>query len=126
MNSLPADLIATLRYKPGWTFRIGGPLNGYLCVFATTPDSNQPTRERCTQHMFALPAVVTHRWLFDCLLLCELHEAGEFFRIEADRPFFPHHQDEGSPYELVDRWAIQHEGGGDAAQPPESRTAHDS
>lgn len=43
------------------------------------------------------------RWAFDQLLLVERHEAGEFFTVDGARPFFPHHQLEGSPYVLVDR-----------------------
>ena len=101
-----ADLVAALSYKPGWTFRIGGPLNRYLCVFATTADSVEPSRKRCTQHMFEMPDLVGppfFRWVFDRLLDAERHEAGEFFRVNGEAPFFPHHQDEGSPYEHVER-----------------------
>lgn len=104
----PAPVIARLSYKPGWAFKIGGPLRRYLCIFATTPDSANPSRPRTTQHMFELPAVTDERafarWVFDQLLLAELHEVGEFFAVDGHRPFFPHHQDEGSPYELVERW----------------------
>lgn len=104
----PAPVIARLSYKPGWKFKVGGPLGRFLCVFATTPDSTDLSRERTTQHMFELPPVADERglvrWVFDQLLLAELHEAGEFFSVDGFRPFFPHHQDEGSPYELVERW----------------------
>jgi hypothetical protein len=98
-----------LAYKPGWSFKIGGPLNGFLCVFATTPDSWHPEQNRCTQHMFRLPDPMPDRrafarWVFDCLLLCEQHEAGEFFRIDGLAPFYPHHQEEGDPYERVEKW----------------------
>lgn len=99
------ELAASLSYKPGWKFKAGGPGGRSLCVFATTPDSNDPTRERTTQHMFEMPDDCDDpvRWAFDSLLLAELHEAGEFFTVDGFRPFFPYHQDEGSPYELVDR-----------------------
>jgi len=105
----PEGLVAALAYKPGWRFRLGGPGNRFLCVFATTPDSNNPATDRCTQHMFELPSPLPDkrelvRWAFDRLLLCELHEAGEFFRVDGFRPYMPHHQDEGSPYDLVERW----------------------
>jgi len=105
---LTAGLVASIRYKPGWRFKIAGPLNGSLCIFATTPDSQHPERERTTQHQFEIPDFEADgrtpaRWIFDCLLLCEQHETGEFFQIGPDRPFFPHHQDEGSPYVIVDR-----------------------
>lgn len=103
-----ADLVAHLAYKPGWVFKIGGPLGRYLCVFATTPDSLNPTRNRTTQHMWEIPERLDdqtfYRWVFDRLLDAERHEAGEFFKVGQHRPFFPHHQDEGSPYELVERW----------------------
>ena len=35
----------------------------------------------------------------------ERHEASEFLAFAGTRPFWPHHQDEGSPYEPVDRSA---------------------
>jgi hypothetical protein len=100
---------ARLAYKPGWVFKVAGPEGRYLCVYATTIDSMDPSRTRITQHQFRLPdEPMTDRelarWVFDRLLLCELHETGEFFQWDGHRPFFPHHQDEGSPYELVERW----------------------
>lgn len=103
-----AGLVAALSYKPGWTFKIAGPLGSMLCVYAITDDSQRPGAKRTTQHQFAIPDFeldgrTPQRWVFDCLLLCELHETGEFFQVGADRPFYPHHQDEGSPYVLVDR-----------------------
>lgn len=103
-------LVASVGYKPGWTFKVAGPLGRVLCVYATTPDSLAPERHRTTQHQFPLPVDddlddrAFARWVFDCLLLAELHEAGEFFAVAGFRPHFPHHQDEGSPYDLVDRW----------------------
>ena len=107
--SAPRPDVSRLSYKPGWTFKIGGPLGRYLCVFATTPDSGDVANMLCTQHQFEMPADMSDgrefwRWVFRCLLLCEQHECGEFFRVGSHRPFMPHHQDEGSPYELVERW----------------------
>lgn len=101
-----AEIVAALAYKPGWRFKLGGPLNRYLCVFATTPDSHAPTRERTTQHMFELPDLDGRdfaRWVFDRLLDAERHEAGEFFQIDGFRPFYPNHQGE-DPYVHVERW----------------------
>ena len=104
----PASIVPTLRYKPGWTFRIGGPLNGYLCVRAVTVDSTDRHKTRPTGHMWPLPEPMPERdfirWVFSCLLLAEQHEAGEFFTVNDFAPFYPNHQDEGSPYDLVERW----------------------
>lgn len=98
-----------LSYKPGWSFKIAGPGNQYLCIFSITPDSGQPERTRCTQHQFRLPDPPLNdrefaRWVLDRLLQCEQHETCEFFRIDGFAPFYPNHQDEGSPYDLVERW----------------------
>ena len=103
-------LVPTLAYKPGWSFKIGGPNRRFLCIFATTPDSLAPQRERTTQHMFEIPSLAGRRealrWVFDRLLDCELHETGEFFQAGSFRPFFPNHEDEGSPYVVVERQEI--------------------
>jgi len=101
--------VTRLSYKSGWKFKIAGPNNRSLCIYATTPDSLRPERRRTTQHQFKIPDGLDDdrrgfvRWVFDCLLLCERHEVGEFFQVGDVRPFFPHHQDEGDPYAIVDR-----------------------
>lgn len=107
---VPPGLLDTLRYKPGWSFKLGGPDGRFLCVFARTPDSLRPESQRVTQHMLELPATecpqAWARWLLEQLLLIERHEACEFLQVGDGRPFWPHHQDQGSPYELVDRGVL--------------------
>ncbi len=105
-----APLVGTLSYKPGWSFKIGGPGNRSLCVFATTPNSLHPATPRTTQHMLEMPAAPCTvagflRWLLGRLALVEAHETAEFLRLDGFAPFWPHHQDEGSPYEHVERWS---------------------
>jgi hypothetical protein len=107
VGRIAAVVLPTVTYKPGWAFRLGGPLGQFVCIHAATVDSNDHARTRSTQHMFELPVEVTDepafvRWLFDRLLLCEQHEAGEFFKVAGFARFYPHHQDQGSPYDLVD------------------------
>ena len=101
-------LVAALTYKAGWSFKVGGPGGRFLCVSVLSADSLAPTRNRVTQHMFEVPAGTGFqelaRWAFGCVLQAELHEAAEWFSVDGFRPHWPHHQDEGSPYELVDRW----------------------
>jgi hypothetical protein len=105
----PATLVPSLTYKPGWSFKAAGPGGRFLCVFSRTPDSVAPERERMTQHQFEFPAdAMTRegfaRWVFACLMKAEFHEAAEFLQVDGQRPFFPYHQDEGSPYAWVERW----------------------
>lgn len=104
----PATLVPSLAYKPGWSFKVGGPGNAFLCVFARTPDSLRPDAERCTQHMFRFPDGGVSRegfarWVFACLMKVEFHEAAEFLAVSGARPFFPGHQGE-DPYAWVERW----------------------
>ena len=107
-NCSPALVVGRLAYKPGWTFKIGGPLGRFLCVRAVTVNSSDHSGTRATGHMYELPDPMPERdflrWVFSCLLLAEQHEAGEFFSVDGFAPFYPNHQDEGSPYELVERW----------------------
>ena len=104
-----AEFVASLTYKPGWRFKLAGPGSRFLCVYALTTDSQHPERDRLTQHQFEFPdPVPSHRelaaWVRDRLLQVEQHEACEFLRFDGFAPFYPHHQDDGSPYELVERW----------------------
>lgn len=98
-------LVGSLTYKPGWRFKVSGPNVRMLCIFATTPDSDDPSRQRTTQHQFEIPDSLDdpERWIFDRLCDAERHEVGEFLRVGGFRPFMPHHQGEGSPYVVVDR-----------------------
>lgn len=100
-------VIAATTYKTGWTIRTGGPGNNMLCVYATTPDSNQPGTLRTTQHMWPLPTGLDHRdacrWLHARIVDAERHEVGEFLTIDGRRPFYPGHQG-ADPYAHVEHW----------------------
>lgn len=58
--------------------------------------------------MFEIPEGIAGRaairWIRECLIAVETHEVGEFLTVDGHRPFMPYHQDEGSPYEHVERW----------------------
>lgn len=99
------SLVAELGYKPGWRFRLGGPGNRFLCIFATTPDSSAPAFTRTTQHMREIPEGLDRagfaRWVYAFLLDAERHELGEFLSIGGIRPFMPGHGDD-DPYVLSD------------------------
>jgi hypothetical protein len=99
--------VSRLSYKPGWKFKMGGPLGRFLCINVAVPDSRDTRDTWRPQFMFEMPEFDTDRegvrWVFDRLLECERHEAGEFFTFDGYKPFYPNHQ-EGDPYALVERW----------------------
>lgn len=98
---------AGLVYRPGWSFKFGGPGGRFLCVMARTLDSLHPSRERSTQHMREVPDGLDRRefarWVHGFLLDIEGHECAEFFQIDGVRPFWPAHGD-GDPYAPAERW----------------------
>lgn len=100
--------VSRLSYKPGWTFKIAGPLNRCLCVYIDEPDSRNPARRWRRQHQFEMPPFADDRdfarWVFHRLLDCERHAAGEHFTFDGFKPFYPNHQDEGDPCAHVERW----------------------
>ena len=105
-------LLPRVHYK-GWRFEVRSTdpnigLGGMamLYVYANVQDSitGQPMQ---VSHEFIIPAVSMtetewRRWLFDRIVLVETHEAMEFFWVDADRPFFPEHGFQASPYRIVD------------------------
>lgn len=116
MNTgLVGRVVAAIRYKPGWGIRLGGPAGQYLCATARNPDSSPPHDPTHTGHMFPLPLgfaelddtpesrATVVRWVYECLLLAERHEAGEWFSFEHRRVFFPGHQGV-DPYAHLEHW----------------------
>lgn len=122
-----ADLVATLAYKPGWTFtledidRDQGSEGLTLDIVTLGFDSYHPERGqhyRVHHYMPVPPASFDRRswrrWLLDQLLLVERHEACEFFRFElhgdftlrdgtttdtyVERPYAPSHGPGNDPY----------------------------
>ena len=109
-------IMASIRYKSGWSIRLGGPARAYLCATSLNPNSTPPHDPIRTGHMFALPrhlllgdprdlavrrALI--RWVFAQLLLAEQHEAGEWFSWEGRRVYFPGHQGD-NPYTIRECW----------------------
>lgn len=101
---------STLVYKPGWTLIVKRRADGDMFVAAAhNTDSSDHTRKRTTGFSWRIPDGVRDdrkvwaRWVFARLLEAERHEAGEFFAIDGERPFYPNHS-EGDPYEAVEHW----------------------
>lgn len=98
------DLVAKLKYKPGWWFHLTDMDRGQgsegLTLDIVTLTANSYHAEVCdtcqsvvtdyrVHHYFIVPAAAYderswRRWLLDRLIDVESHEACEFFRFEYD------------------------------------------
>jgi len=105
------DLVERLSYRPGWTFHLSDIDRGQgsegltLDIVTEGYNSYHPERGetyRVHHYMPVPPANFDERswrrWLFEQLLLVERHEACEFFKLDGERPYAPHHGPGNDPY----------------------------
>ena len=106
-----AELVKTLQYRPGWTFALidlnRGQGSEGLTLDIVTLGYNSYHIDRgqhySVHHYMPVPPAAYdkrswRRWLFDQVLLVERHEACEFFQINGERPYAPHHGPGNDPY----------------------------
>jgi hypothetical protein len=109
-----AELVSLVRYREGWIFRLftnydrgQGSKGLTLSIIAEVEDSVGAYGKKGDliriNHLFIVPAASYNynswlRWLLDRVLDVESHEACEFFEINGERPFAPHHGDGEDPY----------------------------
>lgn len=109
------SLVQRLKYRPGWTCRLdtvdrGQGSEGLTLIITTRGlDSYHPSRGetyRVNHFMLVPPAAYDERswrrWLLEQFLLVERHECCEFFRIDGERPYAPHHGPGNDPYTIFD------------------------
>lgn len=104
------QLVDEVSYRDGWTFEL---LDDYdrgqfsrgltLVITARVRDSLAPSVDIGVRHLFIVPAASYNRaswmrWLLDRLIDVETHEACEFFRIDGERVYAPHHSEGEDPY----------------------------
>lgn len=105
------DLVAHTAYRPGWTFILDDIDRGQgsegltLDIVTMGYDSYHPDRGQhySVHHYMPVPPAAFdrrswQRWLFEQVLLVERHEAMEFFVIDGERPYAPHHGFGQDPY----------------------------
>lgn len=117
---LLADVVARTTYKPGWTIRLsymqrwGEHLAGgeglTLSVRLESEDSTTPGQTTRLHHLFAVPPAAYNRetwerWVLDCIIQVETHEALEWFKVDGQAPYFPAHgtQNGHNPYTIQRR-----------------------
>lgn len=74
-----------------------------LTIFTYNPNTYKPKEMRWTRHEFLVPCATYHaqgwtRWVFDNIAKIELHETTEFFFVNGERIYGPHHSDGWDPY----------------------------
>lgn len=118
-----AKLVKALQYKAGWLFSLVDVERGQgsagltLIIHITGPDSYHPEKTISVNHFMLVPPAAYderswRRWLFDQVLLVELHEAMEWFMLRGPdapastwewrdrvvRPYAPSHGPGNDPY----------------------------
>lgn len=113
-----ADLVDKVKYKEGFTFNLSNLDRGQgskgltLVINYTGPDSYKPDQQISVNHYMIVPpaAYDKHswtRWLLEQVLLVEQHEACEFFIIDGERPYAPHHGPGNNPYTIFDIGTVE-------------------
>lgn len=104
------DLVQRAEYRPGWRLvlydnydRGQGSKGLTFVVVGQFPDTYHPEDMIRVQHLFPVPPAAYderswRRWIFERLLEVERHEAAEFFKIDGERPYAPHHGPGNDPY----------------------------
>ena len=103
------NAVATIRYKPGWWFDIQD-LGEQVAVvveppaFADSRGGSEPVKVRMTRYIPAMPvcweanpkemaralSIDVHNAAWELVRCMELHEAGEWFTVDGERPHDPH------------------------------------
>jgi hypothetical protein len=107
------SLVSRLRYRPGWRFTLDDLDRGQgsegltFTAIGVFPDTYNPQTTIRVQHLFPVPPAAYderswRRWLFERLCEIERHEAAEFFVIDGERPYAPHHGPGNDPYVLFE------------------------
>jgi hypothetical protein len=120
-----AKLVEGFHYRPGWTCHLvhmvrdrvdpndntSAPLAEGLTLDIVTRGYNSYHVDRGqnygVHHYMIVPAATYNRqswqrWLLDQHFLVERHETCEFFNVDGDKPFAPHHGPGSDPYIVFD------------------------
>ena len=74
-----------------------------LYIFTYNENTYKPGEMRHTRHEFVVPVTTYNRmawirWVFDCIAKIELHETTEWFFVDGERIYAPHHGNGWDPY----------------------------
>jgi hypothetical protein len=106
-----AVLIEDTTYRKNWLVYLTDEDRGQeskgltVTIIAATVNSYPPHNPMRVRHLFPVPPAAYNRaswlrWLFECFLLVERHEAMEFFTVAGDKPYAPNHGPGHDPYTI--------------------------
>lgn len=98
------DAIERCQYKD-WKFELK---HGFIVAVTFIANDNFGRLPRVFEHHFGAhireghpqPVEFWERFLFDCVIRVEMHEAMELFHVNGERPFNPHREGVEGPYVL--------------------------
>ena len=104
-----ADVVADLRFWPGWSFtlhdlgRHEGAHGLTLTIAVQTIDAYDHTESYLVTHHFWVPpeswdCATWAAWVLDRIMDVHWHETAEAFNLLGERPFAPGHGGGTSPY----------------------------
>lgn len=74
-----------------------------LYIYTYNDNTYRPEEKRHTRHEFVVPVATYNlpswvRWVFDRIVSIELHETCEWFFVDGERIYAPHHGNGWDPY----------------------------
>lgn len=109
------ELVETLEYRPGWTFKLEDIDRGQgsegltFMVKSLGYDTYNPQNGETYRvlHYFIVPAAAYdrrawQRWILERLIEVETHECCEFMQVAGERPFAPNHGPGRDPYVVLE------------------------
>jgi hypothetical protein len=103
-HGLLAEVVAKVRCKPDWSFRLQEEDGALLLVITVVgQDSYNEENDLRVAHFHPVPMATYNekswaRWIFEQCRRVENHELGEWFRVGDRRPFAPLHGPGEDPY----------------------------
>lgn len=112
------ELLKDVTYRDGWklsVFAIGshdgvGRIYSALKIEIECEDSQKDDKKIQLEHRFQIPPFLmdedeTLRWILDCIITVERHEACEWLKVKGVSPFLPDHDFDGDPYRIPEPYS---------------------
>jgi hypothetical protein len=99
-HDLLLGIVDSIEYRPGWRVGLSNNDDGHLelQIISLGYDTHHPEQGEHYRvlHPFLVPSASYNReswirWVLDCYIQVETHEACEFLRVDGKQPYAPNH-----------------------------------